>query len=167
MSYKLSPYDILLLILYADNQTPIIGKTKIQKIIFLYEEELHKKLNFHKTLTANESLFNFTAYNYGPFSKKMVLFINALYKLKYIEIFDTNTKNHDDELIEGYKITELGKEYLKSKIFDFIDEIKFETISQFKNKYNSMGHNELLRYVYTQYEESTENSLIKNQILGK
>ncbi len=167
---KLSHNDLLLLILYSDNCSSIFGKTRIQKIVFLYEEELHKKIGFNKALEMNNSLFGFHAHNYGPFSDKLPDYLNELEAFDIISRNNIKNKKHSTnntagEIVE-HVINTSGIKYIESNILPYIDNIQLELLTDFKKKYNSMVQNDLMSYVYNTYDKMTVNSLIKDQYIG-
>ena len=148
MSLDLTAKNFILLLLDADNQKPIEGKLFIQKEMFLIVKEVCTEL---------ENELNFKAYNYGPYSQQLVNLLEELEENSFIEIdrFDDNNE---------YKITNRGRQELKNKTFS--DNIK-RKIHNLKVGSNKLGYKGLLRYVYFTYPEYTENSIIKNEVLGE
>lgn len=170
LNKKLSHNEILLLILYSDNRASIFGKTRIQKIVFLYEEELHKKIGFNKMLKANDSLFGFYAHNYGPFSDNLPDYLNELEAFNIISSNYIKNRNNSDskiteEIIE-YVISDSGIKYVENNLLSYVNTIQLDILTDFKKKYNSMINDDLLSYVYKTYEDMTTNSLIKDRYLG-
>lgn len=170
LNKKLSHNEILLLILYSDNCSSIFGKTRIQKIVFLYEEELHKRIGFNKMLKANDSLFGFYPYNYGPFSDKVPDYLAELEAFSIISLNPIKNKNNSVnnkavEIIE-HVINDSGIKYLESNVLPYVNSIQLDLLTEFKKKYNSMIQNDLMSYVYNTYEKMTTNSLIKDQYIG-
>ena len=148
MDSKFSAKDFILLLLNVDNQKPIEGNLFIQKEMFLIVKEVYSNI---------EKELNFVAYNYGPFSQRLVYLLEELEENSLIEINKTEGNNQ-------YKITEKGMEYLKTKYFS--NEV-IHKIHNLKAGSNKLGYKGLLRYVYFTYPEYTENSKIKNDILGE
>lgn len=147
MSSDLTAKDFILLLLSVDNQKPIDGNLFIQKEMFLIVKEVYSEL---------EDELNFIAYNYGPYSKELVILLEDLEENSLIEI-DNSDGNK-------YQITDKGMEYLKNKSFS--NDIK-QKIHNLKAGSNKLGYKGLLRYVYFTYPEYTENSKIKNDIFGE
>ena len=77
--------DYLLLLLYADAQSPLLGRTRLQKIAFLFEKEILKQYRFDKEFEVSE-VMEFKPYNYGPFSKKVFDFIVFFENLELLGI---------------------------------------------------------------------------------
>lgn len=87
MDKNIKSKDILLMLLYLpgennDINEPIIGRTRITKMIFIFEQEILKKL---KSNVDDAKLPEFIAYNYGPYSKELIDDINFLSTLGFIE----------------------------------------------------------------------------------
>jgi len=182
--------DILLLFLYVDNGVPIIGRTRLQKMAYVFEQELKKKFGFDKSATENKNLsFNFEAYNYGPFSKEvfdlMEFFVNieavtVNYSIKDIEeavdsIDDQIISNddmqgmvEDDESQPGdpiYKITDKGVRFVSEKLLGMLNTEQLKAITDLKVAFNRYSLNQILKYVYSKYPDMTKNSLIKDAVL--
>ncbi len=161
---KLTHNDILILLLYTDNATPIIGKTRIQKIVYLYEEELHKQIGWDKKVITKEgSLFGFYPHYFGPFSDNLHKYLDELTAFNIIEQESIKNNSIPHKSATKYMITTLGKNYVESKLMKYIDIIKMGIISEFKIKYNNMIRDDLLYYVYNKYELMTVKSIIKEQ----
>jgi len=165
---KLTHNDILLLILYVDNCQAIVGKTRIQKIVYLYEEEVHKQIGFDKKIiTGEQSLFGFYPYHYGPFSDNLLKCLEELLAFNIIseeQIKTVSNKYKNDDILK-YTLTQNGINYVKSNLLIYIDSIKIDLLTDFKIKYNNMIRDDLLYYVYNKYEKMTEKSLIKDQYI--
>jgi uncharacterized protein len=169
MKQKLSNDFILLLVLYADNQSMIIGKTRLQKMIFLYEKECHKSINQQRE--ANLFDFDFFPHHYGPFSKELYKHLKNLKTFGMITI-ENESYPEDENFIEKesqYCITQDGIATIHEEIFQAqrINQIEMEILETFKKEYNAMNLNELIRLVYEKYPEYTNNSKIKEKVLGQ
>ncbi|WP_345984552.1 type II toxin-antitoxin system antitoxin SocA domain-containing protein [Sulfurimonas sp. HSL-1656] len=152
--------------MYADEQGKIVGKTRLQKMIFLYEKECQNKINQIR----EKNLFDFFAHHYGPFSKDLYKHLKNLKTFGMITI-ENETDSEDENLVEKeteYCITEDGITTVHEEIFqkERINPFEMETLDAFKKEYNSMNLNELIKLVYTKYPEYTKNSKIKEKVLG-
>lgn len=187
--------DILLLLLYLpgkgdEKNEPILGKTRITKMIFLFEKELLK--NF--TNISEKSLPVFYAYNYGPFSKDLLDDIRFFNAIGFIDetVIQNNESNEadvaeyiqdisedlcsDDVKLEDidypgeieFSLTEKGIKYVEEKLINTkkFDEFQLDILMRFKKTINSLTLNQLLTYVYRNYDDMTEKSLIRDKILG-
>lgn len=190
MANKLKAKDILLLLLYLPGRTetinePIVGRTRITKMMFLFERELYKQF---KNISL-ESLPEFFAYNYGPFSKDLLDDLRFFKMIKFIEDQELNESLTEAEAGEylydieedyeyptelnlydvesptqtQYKLTEKGMKYVNDKIIKSFDPEQIEILELFKTKINSLSLDQLLYYVYNKYPDMTTNSLIKDK----
>jgi hypothetical protein len=192
---KLKNGDILLLFLFVDNQSPIVGRTRLQKMVYVFEKELKKKYSFDKSAKEDKNLsFNFEAYNYGPFSKEvfdlMEFFVNieavkVEYRTDDIEeavdsiddqiIFNDDMQAgvgriEDDESLPGdpiYRITDKGISFVKDKLLGILSKEQIKAISDLKVAFSKYSLNQILKYVYSKYPDMTRNSLIRDAVLEK
>jgi len=149
-------FEWIIALLYGDNCSPIYGITKLEKLLFYY---LNK---FEYTQDAKE--FGFEAYRFGPHSD----FIrDILYFLKDKDIITIQSQETDNVLDldvgdeikpinydkkEIYSLTNKGKEIaeeVKKKIPNF------ERLEQFKNKFNNISLDKLIRLVYSEFPKMT------------
>lgn len=191
---KLSSIDVILLLLYSPGYTdlinePVDGRTKITKMLFLFEKELSKKFKLDK-LTGDEDIFQFKAWNFGPMSAtifknldflKNIGFVESAYATTYgITAEEINEYNYYyNELIENesniteYKsekfcLTTKGIKFIEAKgKYRLLSDDQKKYLREFKSKLNNASLRDILRYVYITYPEFTEKSLIKNNILGE
>lgn len=185
---KLKKGDILLLLLYVNDCKPIKGRTRLQKMVFVFEREILKKYGFNKILeTEDNSYFNFQSYNYGPFSKDifklMDFFVNiGMVDVEYelqseeaiededISISDFNESKielGDEEISFGaptYRISKKGKEYIEKRILRFLKPEQIKILEKLKESFNKYSIYKILRHIYNKYPEMAESSLIKGKI---
>lgn len=192
-SIKLKKGDILLLLLYVDNYSTVQGRTRLQKMVFVFEKELLKKYGFDKKLEKNiTSNFEFNAHNYGPFSKKvfelMDFFVNfEMVKASYmddteeafadigdldiaIEDLSESMIDMEDETVPTgelvYSLTEKGKKYVQEKLLNFLTQEQIQALTQLKKSFNGYSLNNILKYVYIKYPDMTNKSLVREKVLG-
>jgi uncharacterized protein len=86
----------IILILLASKKNPLVGTTKLQKLLFLSEKE--------KSIVPDEDDFNFQPYKYGPASKELYNDLDFLVNIGYITKSDDNEKLNSLEIdnIEEY-----------------------------------------------------------------
>lgn len=194
---KLKKGDILLLLLYMNNCAPIRGRTRLQKMMFVFQEEIMKQYGFNKKLELKrqENLFDYRAHRFGPFSKDvfelMEFFVNIqMVDVKFDSDYEELLDSMDDEDVlvndieddpdledneiypEGkgdpiYKLTKIGKGYVEEKLLQYLDEKQKAALEKLKESFNSYSLNQILKYVYTKYPKMTEESEIKNAVLGR
>jgi len=186
--------DYLLLLLYAYNEAPIKGRTRLQKAVFLLEKEaLKRKKNRKNSKLVNT--FSFFPYNYGPFSKKLMEFVELFENLELIKIKEEalDDEGEDDntifmnELLQikdlewvdnleiedtntltqpVYIITEKGKNYLREhNLPNNLDLTTWNEIQRIKKFCVSNPLKIILKYVYIKYPESANNSKIREKLL--
>lgn len=192
---KLRGRDILLILLYLPGKTdnfnePIIGRTRITKMMFIFNKELYKR--FEKIDA--DSLPDFFAYDYGPFSKDLLTdlrffetigfiennnekvseqlseaeFAEYLYDINDDRGFDHNLDFFDVEPPEviSYQLTDQGSDYVKNNLLKHINSKQVSILQSFKTKINSLTLDAILSYVYNKYPDSARNSKIKNKYLS-
>ena len=186
--------DVLLLLLYVQGKTkeicePICGRTRLMKMMYLFEKEVYKNNNFDRNIP-QEKMPTFEAYKYGPFSidvfRDISFFINIgyiearSYKDKEASIADIEefSKYLDEFIMEGddtreeissyeeeeFILTNEGKQFANILFSQLLEKQKIALIN-FKSRYNSSTLTTLLRYVYRTYPDSAERSEIRSKIL--
>jgi uncharacterized protein YwgA len=172
--------DILLELLAASElasaDTPIVGTTRLQKLLFLVENEEDVRV------TEGDD-FGFTAYKFGPVSKEIYDDLTKLENLDFIStrpVAEPSDVERDefglsfeglvgDEEATGaleekqYKITENGKKWLSNRNLSTED---VQRIRKVKGRYGSLSLSDLLHYVYSKYPKYTTASEIKDRVLG-
>ncbi len=186
---KLKGADYLLILLFINDKQPILGAVRLEKMMFLFNNEISKLLK-EKGLDS-EKLANFIPYNFGPFSKdiyEQAEFFKGIGFIKITNINATEALGEVDDWEESafvdelsdeengisipdskymkYELTIKGSEYVSTRLFDKVNEEQKRLLESFKRKITTTPIRELLHYVYTNYPMYTENSLIKNEILG-
>lgn len=186
---KLKGADYLLLLLFLDQKQPVLGAVRLEKMMFLFNQEISKALK-QKGLES-EKLPKFTAYNFGPFSKDVyeqaeffkgigfikIININAQEELG--EVDDWEESSFVDELWNDesgtsipdskymkYEITDKGSEFVSKLLLKEVNVEQLELLEIFKKKITNTPIKQLLHYVYVNYPEFTKNSLIKGEVLG-
>ena len=132
---------LLLLLLYEAKSKLITGKTRLQKLLFLLQEEQIKL-----------PVFTFKAYKYGPYSEEVDDTVESLSFKDFIEVDKANF------LLSGKGSTIIEKK-LKSKYSDLVEKAR-RIISSF----GSLNDELLLLYVYTKYPQYTIKSEIKGEM---
>lgn len=186
---KLNGPDYLLLLLYLDNSKPIKGAIRLTKMMYLFEKEIEPELK--KSGIESTNLPNFFAYNFGPFSKDLYEQVEFFQNIQFISTENINATeemgevddwkgiwfdgvsapmdlgNAIDSKYMKYCIKERGIKYVEKKILPFLNPNQIRLLEQFKSKIVKTTAKNILKYVYTKYPESAENSQIKKDILGE
>lgn len=183
---KLNGADYLLLLLCLDNRAPIYGAIRLEKMMFLFNEEIAPRLK--ETGLDSDKLPGFISYNFGPFSKDVYEQVELFKGIGFLQVTDLKA---GEELIEAddweegpfdeelrysgfqlneekryykYQMLKLGEEYVNSKIIPELTPEQLSMLLQFKKKITSLSPKQILRYVYTKYPKYTSNSLIKDEV---
>lgn len=111
MGKNLKPVHLIHLLLYSPTATekktvPILGRTRLMKMVFIFEKELsHFFQNENKPMD-----FNFEAYNFGPYSKKVYEAIDFLETREIIQLFPVFSPipMNKDEMDQNRRINRMG-----------------------------------------------------------
>lgn len=142
---KFGPVDIVLLLLGVTPDKPIKGKTMMMKQTFLSEKEL--------TLDVQD--LEFVGHRFGPHS---FLMENILRNMEFLSLIKKNgtTKN------PKYFLSENGKkradELLKKLGLEETEQLK-----KFRITCDEMGIDGILRFVYNNYHDYIDESIIKRR----
>ena len=189
---KLIGADYLLLLLYLNNKEPIKSAVRITKMMFLFNEEIVPLLKKKGVTLDEKDLPEFIAYNYGPFSKDLYEQIELFQNIGFIKVTDlyakeemdeaddweeesfideldsesTFTNRRDGKFIE-YKLLVQGEKFVNNEIICQLTGEQIEILSAFKSRITETSVKSILRYVYVKYPDKTENSFIKDEVLGQ
>ena len=193
-----SSKDLLMLLLYAKGHQgtsceSIIGRTRLMKMVFLFEKEIRRLFNLSQAISAS-ALPNFEAYDFGPFAKAVYADLEFLQSLGFIKVIRTDdapktetesleedywmeTEGADDKpdmayyedvlLPYRYSLTPTGKEFVQEELLPNLVGEQLRALDEFKARCTSVSLNTLLKYVYTKYPESAKNSKIRAKVLEK
>ena len=127
----------LLLLLRADDEKPIFGKTRFMKLMYIADKELAKK-------GISVNLYNFCKHYYGPYSDELTTDLESLVREKLVSC-DIRISGVFKENI--YTLTKTGEQLLPKDLDSNVVKI-FETV---KRRYGDMSLSSLIREVYTNY----------------
>ncbi len=141
-----------LLLTFAINKEPIVGRTRFQKMIFL----LLQHARFFK------NRYDFNPHDYGPYSQELQDDIDYL----IVENYLSEEKRTIDEgkIRYEYSITREGSSLLKSIMSDSKLDKKYqftrvlEISDKIKNKVNHQDLHSLLSDIYQEYPEYAKYS---------
>ena len=142
--------DLILLLLNADNKSPIDGITKFEKLVFLTQKEILDKWDDARMK------FNFEADRFGPLATEIYDEIDFLKSIGMI----------NEGVGKKYEITDKGKKFLEMKTYERVHEDVRKRISDLKEKHGREKLDDLLRYVYSNYPEFTIKSEIRDKVLS-
>lgn len=159
----LSKPELVAILLYAPGRTgnigePIVGKTRLMKLVFLLLEEGGLAGEAAETTS-------FKPYKFGPFDPEVFDAIEALKELDIIE--ETGTREDEMEMLEDiaepydtdtvYKLTPQGIAKVERIVKQLPPEI-LRKISNYKSIYGDKPLVEILHYVYGKYPRYAELS---------
>lgn len=186
--------DLLLAFLYSpgiksNNNEPIVGRTKLTKMMFLFEKQIYSRF-FEDSLQIE--LPSFEPYFFGPFSRQLFEDLSFFESIGMIEATETNIPisaadivesngvfDEEDEWVDAsfdeatdmyelsYTLSQSGTKYVEEKIWPIFTQKQIETLVAFKAQINRISLDSLLRYVYKQYPEEAKKSKIANRYLDK
>lgn len=176
--------DVLLLLLFSPGRDgeegePIEGRTRLMKLLYL----LHRDLEVEKKLGI-ERPYSFEAYHYGPFSKDLYNDLEFLENVGLVESItkglaspveqneeervrdDVSIGNPDEDseqlfVEERFKLTEKGKEFVRDDLLPHVPESIMSSIIELKRDIAPRPLTSILRYVYSKYPDSAENTKLQ------
>ncbi|MHA2053257.1 MAG: hypothetical protein ACXAC2_01120 [Candidatus Kariarchaeaceae archaeon] len=143
-------HQILLSIFY--NQRRIIGRTRLQKLVFIASRKIF-----------STDSFEYSAYRFGPYSVKLLAAMDELLELEYVReqiIEFQETAGH----VYEFELTDDGLLYAE----ELINDIPLEKLGAVEEMIHQHGYKELdslLRTVYSDFPEYADNSVIKERLL--
>ncbi len=160
----------------------IQGTTRLQKLLFLVEEE-------GKLKATDGPDFEFEPWKFGPVSKGLYDDLEKLENLGLLESepvsapsspeLDEYGLSYDDlmgdegsQALEtseekNYRLTTQGLEWVHNQVKDKKQVEEFERIRRIKEKYGALSLQDLLHYVYTKYPSMTTASEIRARVLRR
>ncbi len=196
MKKSLKPVHLIHLLLFTptatdNNPVSILGRTRLVKMIFIFEKELSKYFQDEK----NPINFNFEAHKFGPFSKKVYEAIDFLESREIIELFPVSPhmmnrdeikidstlmeseaeilifQNEDTYRSEGFQLTRRGVNMMKDPHIWFswsqLSDEQKSVLMDFKTKMINTPLKDILRYVYSKYAKFAEKSVILDTLFPR
>jgi len=136
-----------------DEKTPIEGRTRLQKMVFMLQQELKESSNI-----SEDQLYEFFAYDYGPFSKELAEEIDDLIEKGLIV-------EHPDEFDDGekvkylYEIKSQGVRAIQNHRGDEHASDVIEAAREMKQRFNETPLPDVIDEVYSEYPEYAEESV--------
>lgn len=183
--------DILLLLLLSPGQSqlknePILGRTRLMKLVYLFYKELASDLPSFETISGDKQ-HEFRPYHFGPFSKDVFDDIQFLWNANLIDEqtggelsmaeFSESRLFYDEVLIERIESQEATEDYsepifklsekgvaFSERLYNLLQPRERKALQEFKARFNALPLATLLRYVYMNYPESAAESRIRNSI---
>lgn len=193
---ELSSKDLLLCFLYSpgvynDYNEAIVGRTKLTKMMFLFEKQIYKQF-FEDSI--NISLPEFEPYYFGPFSKTLFEDLSFFESIGMIVTEETDVplspadkvesedypdKEYDDwseasfdeaspeEFEVKYLLSASGQKYVHDRVWGCFSDVQKKKLRDFKAQINKISLDALLRYVYNKYPEEAKKSVIADRYIKR
>ncbi len=195
MTKKSGLKDLLMILLYAKGHREIQceaiqGRTRLVKMVFLFKEELWRKLKLNKVIP-EKALPDFQPYDFGPFAPEVFSDLEFLVETGFVEErVLANERLADEEALElwywrsssaatdedleeqqtyQYQLTQLGRDFVQQELrpdLNLTDD-QMKLIDDFKSRCTGTSLRSLLRYVYAKYPKMTTKSKIRDEILSQ
>lgn len=143
--------DLVLLILHACGGRPVVGITRLVKLVFLFQAEV--PAGGRRAPLGGP--FDFVAHRYGPFAPDIYDEIDFLQSVGMAEA-DGNQ----------FAITSKGSRFVEQRLHHVPRE-ELDRIEQIKSKHGEEDLDDLLRHVYTAYPEFAIRSEILDRVVGR
>lgn len=141
-----------LVLLGAEDEESVEGRTRLQKLMFLIQKRMEEQ---------GDSLdwgYPFRAYDYGPFAKELYDDLDRLRRRGFIE--EREQRLDDDVIQYDYVLTPKGREFVREELEERRPDGLAETAETVKDEFNDVPLQQLIDYVYTEYPEYAENSVL-------
>ncbi|MFC7229982.1 PadR family transcriptional regulator (plasmid) [Salinirubellus salinus] len=149
MHRKLLPMALL----HACGGDQIEGRTRLQKLVFLMEQELDEEA---KT-ALNLPDYNFIPYDYGPFSKALYDDLDSLEEDGLIRVEEEDMA--DGKVKYTYQLTDDGKSWVDQRLPQDAPNSVRERAEALKSEFNGVLLSDLIDTVYAEYPKYAENSV--------
>lgn len=145
-----------LLLAYADDGLPIKGRTRLQKMIFLYQIQLWEKD------PAKDLKFGFVPYNYGPYSATLQSDVEYLIDEGFLK--ENPKQDLSGKYLYEYEMTSKGKRFAEALLTDDkYSEYNFDNVvsklNKIKDNANYTDLDTLLKKVYSEHPEYAKFSI--------
>lgn len=184
-----SSKDLLMLLLYAKGKRgeaceAIVGRTRLMKMVFLFDEEIRKKFNLGDVFP-KEILPKFEAYDYGPFSARVYDDLEFLVNMGFVDVNASGNKelladeaeeyeywqaisgDEDRPFQEQFTLADVGTKFVEKKLKSELTDEQWQVLDDFKKRCTSASVTALLKYVYARYPKMITKSKIRDQVLGR
>ncbi|RNJ22669.1 DUF4065 domain-containing protein [Halosegnis longus] len=144
---------IPLTLLHASNEQEIEGRTRLQKMVFLIQQEFEER---------GEDLpgtYQYEPYDYGPFAKTLYDDIEYLEERDIIDESKETIAEEDGKVKYNYELGPRGEEILQEWPEEQV-EIVLEVAERIKSDFNDIPLLTLLDHVYSEYPKYAENSVL-------
>lgn len=137
-----------LALLYVNGGRQIDGITRLQKLVFLAQQE---------QLGGDEAWYDFDPYKYGPYSEDLTHALELFEDRGYVKKNVETTRNGNEKYT--YSLTDEGRKIVKQGLLDESENSQlFDAAKEVKDAHNREPIERVLRYVYNKYPSFAEKS---------
>ena len=141
--------DVVLLLLYAQRDKPVFGRTSLMKQVFLL---IHEVLGEGQVQAARYVPKRFGMYSYFVANTVSNLEIAGL----------VHREGRKNTKAENFRISEKGQERIAS-VFDSLPPDLQRTLMERRKGWDQWGLEGILHYVYQRYPSYRDTSILKNR----
>lgn len=138
-----------LALLRASKGQDIRGRTRLQKMVFLIQQQFGDTDELPGEYT-------YIPYDYGPFAKKLY---DDLDFLEERDVITENRVTMGDKVVYYYSLGPNADGYLSNWSSDEVNRV-LDMAEHIKGDFNDVPLPSLLDYVYSEYPEYAENSVL-------
>ncbi len=149
---KITRFQLLLLMHFFSGR--IVGKTKLQKLMFLIEKEKPEGYQIDED-------YDFEPHLFGPYSPAVLKDEEILQLYGWVQEKQLQIVLDSGEVINTakYEITQEGRDFVTRAILRRHPELE-KIIEKIVEQFGSLPTNKLLRHVYEKYPEFTTKSVL-------
>jgi len=140
-------------LLDASEEDQVEGRTRLQKLVFLMEQELDEV----PAASLDSPDYNFIPYDYGPFSKELYDDLDSLEEAGFIDVEEEPMADGKVKYI--YRLTRQGQSWVQNQLADSSAGEAHSLAENLASEYNDMLLSDLIDEVYAEYPEYAENSV--------
>lgn len=123
----------------------ITGRTRFQKLTFL-----------HQAAQATDRPFHFVAWDFGPYSKDLQEYIDALVELNWID--EVPMKLDGQRTVYEYRMTDKGRKIADQSLANRETREEYEALVKLVSPWHRRPLDDLIRHVYSSYPDYTVRS---------
>ncbi len=185
--------DILLLLLHSPGRseavnTPIAGRTRLVKMLFLFRKEALKEFRKGTAIT-EENFYDFFPWNFGPFSSQVYDDLNFFELRGFVArdateeetipesaaewamwLSSSQPDSSDDEISEyseeTFALTEKGLNFVEANLRPLLVPAQIKLLREFRARLEATPLRAILKYVYETYPDQIVKSTIREQVIG-
>lgn len=136
-----------LALLYVDGRRQVEGITRLQKLVFLAQQEQ----------LGDDAGYDFEPYKYGPYSQELTKALETFEERGYVQKEVETTRDGNEKY--NYSLTADGNRLVRQGLLGNDDyEPLFDAAKNVKKRHNREPIEQLLRYVYNKYPTYAEKS---------